>query len=101
MPNPSSSPPSPPQRNDPFIRYGLGLILVFVGLKMVWLNDAFGGKFPITWSLAIIAAILAASVIASLLRPAKASHAAPPAPSAALRAERLQTEPSPQRPPRP
>ena len=22
-----------------------------IGLKMVWLNDAFGGKFPITWSL--------------------------------------------------
>ena len=34
-------------------------MLVFVGLKMVWLNEAFGGKFPITWSLAIIGALLA------------------------------------------
>lgn len=49
------------------LKYGLGLVLVFVGLKMVWLNDAFGGKFPITWSLGIIATILAVSVAASLL----------------------------------
>jgi tellurite resistance protein TerC len=51
------------------LHYGLALILVFVGLKMVWLNDAFGGKFPITWSLGIIAGLLAASVVASLLSP--------------------------------
>lgn len=54
-----------------FLKYGLGLVLVFVGLKMVWLNDAFGGKFPIAWSLGIIAALLAGSVILSLLRPAR------------------------------
>ena len=30
-----------------YLKYGLGVILVFVGLKMVWLNQAFGGKFPI------------------------------------------------------
>ena len=53
-----------------FLKYGLGAILVFVGLKMVWLNEAFGGKFPITWSLAIIGALLAASVAVSLLVPA-------------------------------
>ena len=29
------------------LKYALALILIFVGLKMVWLNDAFGGKFPI------------------------------------------------------
>jgi tellurite resistance protein TerC len=34
------------------LHYGLAAILVFVGLKMVWLNNAFGGKFPIEWSLA-------------------------------------------------
>ena len=51
------------------LKYGLALVLVFVGLKMVWLNDAFGGKFPIDWSLGIIAAILAASVVVSLWRP--------------------------------
>ncbi len=50
------------------LHYGLALILVFVGLKMVWLNHAFGGKFPIEWSLGIIAALLAGAVIASLLR---------------------------------
>jgi tellurite resistance protein TerC len=48
------------------LKYGLGVILVFVGLKMVWLNDLFGGKFPVAWSLGIIGAILAGSVIASL-----------------------------------
>jgi tellurite resistance protein TerC len=36
---------------------------------MVWLNDAFGGKFPIEWSLGIIAALLTAGIAASLLRP--------------------------------
>jgi tellurite resistance protein TerC len=51
------------------LHYGLALILIFVGLKMVWLNDAFGGKFPIEWSLGIIAALLAGSVVASLTLP--------------------------------
>jgi len=51
-----------------FLKYGLGLILVFVGLKMVWLNEAFGGKFPITWSLGLIAAILGGSIALSLIR---------------------------------
>ncbi len=50
-----------------FLKYGLGVILVFVGLKMVWLNDAFGGKFPVSWSLGIIAGILAVTVAASLV----------------------------------
>ena len=48
------------------LKYGLGIILVFVGLKMVWLNGLFGGKFPIAWSLGIIAGLLAASVALSL-----------------------------------
>ena len=39
---------------------------MFVGLKMVWLNTAFGGKFPIGWSLAIIGGILAASILVSI-----------------------------------
>ncbi len=51
------------------LHYGLALILIFVGLKMVWLNNAFGGKFPIEWSLGIIAALLIASIAASLVRP--------------------------------
>lgn len=50
-----------------FIKYGLAAVLVFVGLKMVWLNDAFGGKFPITWSLGIIAGLIGTSIVASLV----------------------------------
>ncbi|MGQ0760824.1 MAG: TerC family protein [Acidobacteriota bacterium] len=49
------------------LRYGLGAVLVFVGLKMVWLNDFFDGKFPITWSLAIIGVMIGSSVALSLL----------------------------------
>jgi tellurite resistance protein TerC len=54
-----------------FLKYGLGLVLVFVGLKMVWLNEAFGGKFPIAWSLTIISVLIGASIAASFLFPAK------------------------------
>ena len=50
-----------------FLNYGLGLILVFVGLKMTWLNEVFGGKFPVLWSLGIIGLILFGSILASLL----------------------------------
>lgn len=49
------------------LKYGLALVLVFVGLKMVWLNDAFGGKFPIGWSLGIIGGVIAVSIVCSLL----------------------------------
>ncbi len=55
------------------LKYGLALILVFVGLKMAWLNTLMGGKFPIGLSLGIIGAILAVSVVASLLVPRKVS----------------------------
>jgi tellurite resistance protein TerC len=51
-----------------FLKYGLGIVLVFVGLKMVWLNEAFGGKFPISWSLGIIGAVLGASIAISFLK---------------------------------
>lgn len=47
------------------LKYALAAILIFVGLKMVWLNDAFGGKFPIEWSLGIIATLLGAAMVAS------------------------------------
>lgn len=55
------------------LKYGLAVVLVFVGLKMVWLNDLFGGKFPISWSLGIITATIGASIILSLLFP-KPAH---------------------------
>lgn len=63
------------------LRYGLGTVLVFVGLKMVWLNQLFDGKFPIGVSLGIIATVLAASVVLSLMFPRKQenSTSAPPA----------------------
>lgn len=51
-----------------YLKYGLGLVLIFVGLKMVWLNEAFGGKFPVTWSLAIIALLIGSSIAVSLWR---------------------------------
>lgn len=50
-----------------YIKYGLASVLIFVGLKMVWLNEAFGGKFPIGWSLAIIATLIGSSIFASVL----------------------------------
>ena len=50
------------------LKYALATILIFVGLKMVWLNDAFGGKFPIEWSLGIIATLLTAAIVASWLK---------------------------------
>ena len=49
-----------------YIKYGLASVLVFVGLKMVYLNEAFGGKFPISWSLSIIAALISSSILFSI-----------------------------------
>jgi tellurite resistance protein TerC len=52
-----------------FLKYGLGLILIFVGLKMTWLNQLFGGKFPVLWSLGVIGLILLSSILISVLIP--------------------------------
>lgn len=49
------------------LKYGLALVLIFVGLKMAWLNEAFGGKFPTSWSLAIIGGVIAVSIVFSLV----------------------------------
>jgi tellurite resistance protein TerC len=51
------------------LRYGLAAVLVFVGLKMTWLDHSFGGKFPIGISLAIIAVAIGLSIGLSLLFP--------------------------------
>lgn len=58
-----------------YLKYGLALVLVFVGLKMTWLNHLFGGKFPIGLSLGIIALCIGGSVAYSLWKipPEKAS----------------------------
>ena len=54
-----------------YLKYGLGIVLVFVGLKMAWLNEAFGGKFPISWSLIIIVTIIGTSIFISLFKKEK------------------------------
>lgn len=51
------------------LKYGLAVVLVFVGLKMVWLNDVFGGKFPISYSLGVISVTILMSVVLSLAFP--------------------------------
>ena len=50
------------------LKYALAVILIFVGSKMVWLNQLFDGKFPIEWSLAIIMGLLASAIVASWFR---------------------------------
>ena len=55
------------------LKYGLGIVLVFVGLKMVWLNRLYDGHFPIGLSLGIIVGVIAVSVVLSLLFPRR-SH---------------------------
>jgi tellurite resistance protein TerC len=49
------------------LRYGLALILIFVGLKMSWLNGAWQGHFPTSLSLGVIVGILALSIGLSLV----------------------------------
>ena len=49
-----------------YIKYGLAAVLIFVGSKMAYLNDLFGGKFPITWSLLIIVGLIGISILYSL-----------------------------------
>jgi tellurite resistance protein TerC len=51
------------------LRYGLSTILVFIGLKMTWLDYQWGGHFPITWSLGFILGVLALSIALSLVFP--------------------------------
>ncbi len=48
-----------------YLKYGLALVLLFIGTKMLLL-DVY--KIPITWSLGIVASLIAGSVILSLLR---------------------------------
>lgn len=52
-----------------FLKYGLAIVLVFVGLKMVWLNELYGGKFPTSISLLVIGSVLAISIALSLIFP--------------------------------
>lgn len=64
------------------LHYGLASVLVFVGLKMVWLNQWYNGHFPVGLSLAIILGILALSIVASLLFPKRPDEEPGHSPSA-------------------
>lgn len=70
------------------LKYGLGVVLVFVGLKMVWLDGMFSGKFPIGISLGIVGAVIAGSVLLSLLFPKRTEH---------VEGEKVKALPKPQR----
>jgi len=59
------------------LHYGLSVILVFVGIKMI-LTDFY--KIPTAVSLGLIGAIIAASIAASLLWPQKSPEVAVPKP---------------------
>jgi tellurite resistance protein TerC len=54
------------------LKYGLSIVLVFVGLKMIWLNPLYKGHFPIGISLGIILGVIGGSILLSLLFPKKA-----------------------------
>jgi tellurite resistance protein TerC len=41
-----------------YLKYGLGFILCFVGLKMSWIDHQMQGHFPTSWSLGIIVSAL-------------------------------------------
>jgi len=49
-----------------YLKIGLGLVLAFVGTKML-ISDLY--KIPIGLSLAVVAALIGGAVVASLLRP--------------------------------
>jgi tellurite resistance protein TerC len=51
------------------LKYGLGVVLIFVGCKMTFLNYLYGGHFPISWSLGIILAVIGISIALSLYFP--------------------------------
>lgn len=60
------------------LKYGLGIVLVFVGIKMTmpvsWYPARWEGHFPMGWSLAFIVTMIGGSMVASVVWPKK--HAA-------------------------
>lgn len=56
------------------LKYGLGVVLIFVGLKMTVLNRMWDGHFPISISLGFILTVLILAIGGSLLFP-KRKHA--------------------------
>ena len=64
-----------------YLNVGLGVILAFVGVKMLLIGEPFEIHLPTYVSLGVIAAVIAASVVASLRADARDRHAGvmPPA----------------------
>jgi tellurite resistance protein TerC len=59
------------------LRYGLSVVLVFVGVKMTWLDHWFGGRFPIVASLAFIGGVIGAAIVLSLVFPSSRAPRVP------------------------
>ena len=59
------------------LKYGLGIVLVFVGIKMTmpasWYPQSWAGHFPIGWSLAFILSMIGGSMVASVAWPKRAA----------------------------
>ena len=77
------------------LRYGLAVVLVFVGLKMVWLDALFGGKFPIVLSLVIIVSVVLASIVLSLVFPKLAAETPPPVHASTPEVDQVREGPAP------
>ena len=71
------------------LKHGLAVVLVFVGLKMVWLDHLYGGRFPIGVSLGIISGVIAASILLSLVFPKRVIRVPTGPSSAGARVVRL------------
>ncbi len=64
-----------------YLHYGLSLVLIFVGLKMLASHYV---TIPTEWALAIVLFVLGASILASLLQSAKETSRAEPSNDGAL-----------------
>ena len=57
------------------LKYGLGIVLVFVGIKMTlpesWYPASWEGHFPMGWSLAFIVGVIGGSMVLSVMLPKK------------------------------
>jgi predicted tellurium resistance membrane protein TerC len=59
-----------------YLKYGLGLVLAFIGAKMIVAEGVFGFEHHIetSISLAIVAGLISVSMVASLFAPAPTQH---------------------------
>ncbi|HMO02471.1 MAG TPA: TerC/Alx family metal homeostasis membrane protein [Oligoflexia bacterium] len=57
------------------LKYGLSIILIFIGLKMVALDHLYGGKMPIEYSLSFVVLMLGLFTTLSLIFPKKKRQA--------------------------